>query len=108
MGPKRGQRSSGNDEDDDSIDIITLNSNSWATGQGVIEWLHRQEADPDVLCLQETRVKLSSGLASASAWARSRGFDLAGDLAASTGPGATQSSAGVAIAVRHNVPAGGF
>ena len=58
--------------------------------------------------MQETRIKHDSGQASAAAWARSRGYDFAGNRAVSTGPGATQSSAGVAIAVKHNVPTSGL
>ena len=93
-----------NDEDDSAFEVVTVNSNAWQTGQGVLEWLHRTGTLPDVLCFQETRLKSIGNLSSAKAWARARGYDMSGDLAAATGPGLLQSSAGVAIAVSHHIP----
>ena len=74
----------------DTLTLVTVNCNSWSTGQRTVEWLHDQAEDVDILCLQETRLKEPARLRAAQAWARRRGYNLDGAPAASTGPGALQ------------------
>eukprot|EP00959_Pyramimonas_sp_CCMP1952_P198076 4143145-Pyramimonas_sp.AAC.1 len=58
---------------------------------------------PDVLSAQETRLKNSDKVISATRWCTRRGWHVAHGMAHSTGPGPTQSSSGVAVAVQQSI-----
>eukprot|EP00959_Pyramimonas_sp_CCMP1952_P140188 2933779-Pyramimonas_sp.AAC.1 len=67
----------------------------------MLEWAkHNHEGVPvlpDVLCLQEHRLKDAFRHQSVVKWAQQRGFQTSMTKANSTGPGPTESSAGCAV-----------
>ena len=77
--------------------MASINPNTWGSAQGVIDWMLRRQLRPDALALQETRLKSAASASTARAWAAGRGWKLHFGLADSTGPGPTQSSAGIAV-----------
>ena len=93
------------------LDIITLNANTWDSAKTLTDWFKDGGEDlgcqlPDVLCVQEHRIKVPGIFHAARAWTQARGYDMNGGLAISTGPKASMSSAGVATAVGTNIGAG--
>eukprot|EP00959_Pyramimonas_sp_CCMP1952_P077406 1617861-Pyramimonas_sp.AAC.1 len=61
------------------------------------------DAVPDVLSVQETRLKHPDKVISATRWCIRRGWHVAHGIARSSGPVPTQSSSGVAVAVQQSI-----
>ncbi|CAK0899006.1 unnamed protein product, partial [Prorocentrum cordatum] len=84
---------------------MSANDSSWASGQGLLEWARLGQADgpaalPQVVCLQEHRLKSSSTASAASERCTRRGYSQALALAESTEEGALNSSGGVSVLSR--------
>ncbi|CAK0796212.1 unnamed protein product, partial [Prorocentrum cordatum] len=75
---------------------------SWSSAQTLLEWAHdsADQALPDVLCLQEHRIKSGPLLESAVRWASKRTYYMYARKAESTGDGPLQSSGGVSVLSR--------
>jgi hypothetical protein len=87
--------------------FATANVTAWGSGKTLLEWwANGDEPLPDFVFLQEHRLKAQGQLDEATARCRHLGWRLFSSPAVSTGPGALESSGGVAIAVRSFIGAG--
>ncbi|CAK0826850.1 unnamed protein product, partial [Prorocentrum cordatum] len=98
---------------DGELALITANASQWSSAQTLMEWMRHDTSDvglPQVLCVQEHRIKNQGLWSSAVRWSRQRGYELIGDFAEVTGDGPLESSGGVAVlsslpAVKESSPA---
>ncbi|CAK0885094.1 unnamed protein product, partial [Prorocentrum cordatum] len=80
------------------VELVSANT-AWGSAQSLVEWLHDGVGRlPEVLCLQEHRLKGKQAVARAAGWMQARGFSWHGQAAMATGPGPLESSGGVAVA----------
>eukprot|EP00959_Pyramimonas_sp_CCMP1952_P318699 6668615-Pyramimonas_sp.AAC.1 len=80
--------------------LMTANTSQWSSAQTLMEWMRHDTSDvglPQVLCIQEHRIKYQGLWSSAVRWSRQRGYELIGDFAEVTGDGPQESSGGVAV-----------
>ncbi|CAK0889243.1 unnamed protein product, partial [Prorocentrum cordatum] len=83
----------------DVVELVSANTTAWGPAQSLVEWLHDGVGRlPEVLCLQEHRLKGKQAVARAAGWMQARGFSWHGQAAMATGPGPLESSGGVAVA----------
>ncbi|CAK0797095.1 unnamed protein product, partial [Prorocentrum cordatum] len=83
----------------DVVELVSANTTAWGSAQSLVEWLHDGAGRlPEVLCLQEHRLKGKQAVARAAGWMQARGFSWHGQAAMATGPGPLESSGGVAVA----------
>ncbi|CAK0813782.1 unnamed protein product, partial [Prorocentrum cordatum] len=83
----------------DVVELVSANATAWGSAQSLVEWLHDGVGRlPEVLCLQEHRLKGKQAVARAAGWMQARGFCWRGQAAMATGPGPLESSGGVAVA----------
>ncbi|CAK0818119.1 unnamed protein product [Prorocentrum cordatum] len=83
----------------DVVELVPANATAWGSAQSLVEWLHDGVGRlPEVLCLQEHRLKGKQAVARAAGWMQARGFSWHGQAAVATGPGPLEGSGGVAVA----------
>jgi exonuclease III len=88
--------------------LLTSNSNAWSTAQSTLEWLTSKERGDeipalDAIGIQETRIKEPAAATAARSWCKRQGYDCDMSLGLATAEGATEVSAGVALATREGL-----
>ncbi|CAK0868250.1 unnamed protein product, partial [Prorocentrum cordatum] len=85
--------------------LVTYNGNTWTTVQTFLEWLvFDKYLQPDVLHVQEHRLRGGDQLKSAQSWSHARGYRFLANGCQITGSTATSTSSGVGVLSLNSLP----